>query len=750
MEEAQYSENRLKKKPKFNYMRNNQVILASVEDLKNQSFNIPDYQRGYRWGQQEVEDLLNDIWEFCNNNNGGIYCIQPLVIKGIPKEGVIYDIRDMFNRQYLPSLEDINEKLRIDRWEVIDGQQRLTTINLILTYLGYTWYDIDYKTRSGSEEFLRNIKTKSEKEAGKNIDFFHMLNAYNLIKEWFCSHCTTEEKLDLFKNVLLKKVQFIWYETTEDKPIKVFTRLNIGKISLTDSELIKALFLNRTYYENSYKITSHQLEIASEWDEIEYSLQNEQMWLFINNTNSDNNTHTHIDYILEIIRDMDDLELRKILNRDKTRSLHEISNKYIKEDMDWWNEQIGHDNHRTFRYFYRFFQESKKNIDRKWMLDTWQKVKQYHRMFTEWYEDLELYHYVGFLILQGKQIFEIINIWHESVSKEDFLEKIKKQIRGTLLECNDINKVYNDNSKTKCRPLLILYNIQSIINKNEELINSPKYEIGAFYKFPFHIFKKEATNGRRYGWEIEHIASNADDIDDTKNRKMYLVSARAGVSESLRKRIDAFNADAGNKTDTSNKTDNEWAELKDEICKELQEDTSFWNVDNKNKIWNYTLLDSGTNKEYHNSVFPFKRMCVLSKERGYQTLAQRNNEGNIIIVEKKSTAFVPPCTHNVFTKAYTKSPKTLNSWNQNDAFYYLIDIEQTLKQFLYPDYYEATMGLTQKEKDKLKKIEKERTIYAIIRDEIEKKNEKGKKLYSNINEAITAILSEPVKSESFI
>lgn len=715
-------------------MRNNQVTLVSIEDLKNQSFNIPDYQRGYRWGQQEVEDLLNDIWEFCNNNNGGIYCIQPLVIKGIPKNGVINEIREMFNNPTLPSLDEINEKLNIDRWEVIDGQQRLTTINLILTYLGYNWYNIDYKTRTESEDFLKNIKTKNRNEAEKNIDFFHMFNAYNIIENWFCSNKITEEKLDLFKNILLKKVHFIWYETTEDRPIKVFTRLNIGKISLTDSELIKALFLNKTYYGGSNKITSYQLEIAAEWDGIEFTLQNEQMWLFINNNNSDYNTHTHIDFILGIIRDMDDLGLRNILKNENIKSLNEISINYNKEDMEWWNKQIGHDNHRTFRYFYSFFQESRKNIDSKWMLDTWKKVKQYHRMFTEWYEDLELYHYIGYLILQKKQITEIINIWHKSATKEDFLEEIKKQIRYTLVECNNINKVYKDNNKTKCRPLLILYNIQSIINRNEKLINSPKYEIGTFYKFPFHIFKKEAANGRRYGWEIEHIASNADDIDDIKNKKMYLASARIGVSESLRKKIDSFNID------TDDKTGNKWTELKEEICNDLQEDTNFWNANNKNKIWNYTLLDSGTNKEYHNSVFPFKRMCVLSKERGYQTLAQRDKEGNIIITEQKSIAFVPPCTHNVFTKAYTKSPKTLSSWNQEDAFYYMIDIEQTLKQFIYPDYYNATIKLPQEKKEKLKKIEKEKTINAIISDIIEMRNKEGKKLYNNIYEAITAIL----------
>ena len=72
---------------------------------------IPAYQRGYRWSPLQVTQLLDDVWEFVQESEGGarqqFYCLQPLVIKALPTGA----------------------------FEVVDGQQRLTTIYILLTYL---------------------------------------------------------------------------------------------------------------------------------------------------------------------------------------------------------------------------------------------------------------------------------------------------------------------------------------------------------------------------------------------------------------------------------------------------------------------------------------------------------------------------------------------------------------------------------------------------------------------------------------
>ena len=101
-------------------MSNN--ALKSIGDLKDYHFYVEDYQRGYKWTDVEVNQLLDDINEF--KDGDGFYCLQPLVIKYIDK---------------------IDSKTR---FEIIDGQQRVTTIFLILTYLQATAkFEITYRTR---------------------------------------------------------------------------------------------------------------------------------------------------------------------------------------------------------------------------------------------------------------------------------------------------------------------------------------------------------------------------------------------------------------------------------------------------------------------------------------------------------------------------------------------------------------------------------------------------------------------------
>ena len=75
-------------------------------------FVIPSFQRGYRWEEKQVLDLLEDIKQFANDDAPGSdsYFLQPIVVKATTYNGA-------------------------DMWEVLDGQQRLTTMLLILKRL---------------------------------------------------------------------------------------------------------------------------------------------------------------------------------------------------------------------------------------------------------------------------------------------------------------------------------------------------------------------------------------------------------------------------------------------------------------------------------------------------------------------------------------------------------------------------------------------------------------------------------------
>jgi uncharacterized protein with ParB-like and HNH nuclease domain len=132
----------------------NNLELKSIEDLQDMSFFIPAYQRGYRWTTRQVEDLLDDIAEFISNGAKGIYCIQPLVVVERKDADVIERIKQA---------DDIDtiKKLLKGMWEVVDGQQRLTTIKLIQYGLGMSSYTIEYETRQGSAEYLDNLQSDS-------------------------------------------------------------------------------------------------------------------------------------------------------------------------------------------------------------------------------------------------------------------------------------------------------------------------------------------------------------------------------------------------------------------------------------------------------------------------------------------------------------------------------------------------------------------------------------------------------------
>ena len=261
------------------------------------NFNVPAYQRGYRWNELHVKDLLDDLLEFMQETNRGkFYCLQPLVVK----------------------------KIGENRYNVIDGQQRLTTIFIILKYLENLLkeengideiYTLSYETRKDSKDFLQNITSKTQDESNKNIDYFYMYQAYKTVENWFGDKIsqkkTTKRKmLEIFTNSEDEKhIEFIWYEVEDSEDeVKIFARLNSGKIPLTNAELIKALFLNVRNFPkgcSENEIITKQIEISKEWDEIEYTLQDDEFFKFL----TKNDYPTRIELLFEILSGVKNTEL---------------------------------------------------------------------------------------------------------------------------------------------------------------------------------------------------------------------------------------------------------------------------------------------------------------------------------------------------------------------------------------------------------------------------------------------------------
>ncbi|WP_323595395.1 DUF262 domain-containing protein [Aliarcobacter butzleri] len=416
----------------------NTLELKTINELQQFSFYIPSYQRGYRWSANEVKDLLNDISEFTprivdeESNERTWYCLQPIVVK----------------------------KRENGQFEVIDGQQRLTTIYLILYYInqGYVedrrmkLFDLHYETRENSASFLQDLTKETNDES--NIDFYHISNAYKTICDWFSD---PSFNINDFESNFKFHSKVIWYESAEDEPIAIFTRINIGKIPLTNAELIKALFLNSSNFDKKKndKIRLKQLEISSEWDYIEQSLQNNRFWYFLNGNNV---TTNRIEFIFELMN----------------------------------NEKDYNDDYSTFRFFNKkFVKKNQETIEYNWL-----EIKKYFQRFQEWFEERDLYHKIGYLI--AIESITIADLYNRSInlSKTEFRTLLDDAIKSDLKNVTLESLQYGDKQIKK---VLLLYNILTMLN-NE---NDNAY-------FPFDIYKNEK-------WDIEHITSITDAIPKQKS-----------------------------------------------------------------------------------------------------------------------------------------------------------------------------------------------------------------------------------------
>lgn len=644
----------------------NTLELKSIAELQDMAFYIPAYQRGYRWTQQQVKDLLKDILEFSEKKgNASIYCLQPLVIvKRLSDEDSVM--------KRIHEAKDLNEVRRLlkEQWEVVDGQQRLTTIRLILEVLQQPhFYDIEYETRKNSASFLDGIMNGiPDSNVKENIDYYYIKQAVNCTNNWLKG-----KDIDRFRNVLLHQVKFIWYETQENNPKEVFTRLNIGKISLTNAELIKALLLNKSNFPNDdySTVRLRQQEIAMEWDVIEYTLQSNEFWLFLNEPG--NERSTRIDFIFDMICQEDML--------------------HCKDDQ----EIQMNDDLKTFRYFNHYFETQKQKEEA--IQTIWEKVKEIFQTLQAWFDDKELYHYIGFLICIGKSVNRIYRQWTRYATKlafrENYLMKVIKEsirykdIENTVYEVDaEVPQEFKGGVKQNCRPILLLHNLQTVINQNNVLAENKKYREGVFYKFPFHLYKSE-------DWDVEHIDSNTENkLNDIQSQREWLLNAYFGLQgeafKEIRKNIkDFFEKFTGKNYEKSEDPDKQKA--RNERFEELRSSIDDINGNirlsqiEKNKIWNFALLDSSTNRSYGNAIFPAKRRVIIGKDQGKRFFPPTVDENGAIVeckVQEGQSSFIPPCTKSVFLKYYNAASSDFNTWNKEDAIAYMNNIKDTLKEFL--------------------------------------------------------------------
>ncbi|MDU2063231.1 MAG: DUF262 domain-containing protein [Sporomusaceae bacterium] len=599
--------------------------LRPVNELLGENFYIPYYQRGYRWTTQQVLDLLDDIWTFAERETekGEFYCLQPVVVKerNWEEKGVC-----------------------LNGWEVIDGQQRLTTIYIIISYLmkeylkvdsllgdyGKEMYTVRYQTRMHSESFLKNIVERSldSNFYMSNIDFFHMAEAYNTVKQWFTDGIAVKDRTDRerFLSAILgtkegnHSVQVIWYKVSQQaSSTELFTRLNLGKIPLTNAELIKALFLSSASFKDitSEEQIKKKWEIAFLWDEMEQRLSDQDFWAFI--TNEKQSAYPNkIELLLDI-----------------------VAGKREKETDGLY----------TFLYFLKY---TRNNTHSLW--DLWLIIEQYYQVLCEWYKDKNLYHKIGYLIAVGKKehLQDLVNESLET-RKDAFEGMIDLAIRDSVNF--DLDKLSYDNKADheKINNILLLFNIESI-RSNES----------AAEKYPFKLHKGDE-------WSLEHIhAQNSEGVNKSKkeawlawlsSHKLLIEEVKAETNDE--EKIKVF-SDLIHEVDLLDKDRINWEgfnTLSKRIIQNFTEDSS-GPAEDIHGISNLALLSLADNVVLNNSVFEVKRREIINMDRRGK--------------------YIPICTRRVFLKYYNSKPSTEHYyfWSREDRKNYRNEIETVLKKYL--------------------------------------------------------------------
>ena len=502
------------------------------------NFNVPAYQRGYRWNELHVKDLLDDLLEFMQETNRGkFYCLQPLVVK----------------------------KIGENRYNVIDGQQRLTTIFIILKYLENLLkeengideiYTLSYETRKDSKDFLQNITSKTQDESNKNMDYFCMYQAYKAIENWFEEKIkekkTTKRKmLEIFTNSEDEKhIEFIWYEVEDSEDeVKIFARLNSGKIPLTNAELIRALFLNVRNFPkgcSENEIITKQIEISKEWDEIEYTLQDDEFFKFL----TKNDYPTRIELLFEILSGVKNTELDRYA-------------------------------------IYRHFSDVAKEGD---LSHIWTDIKKIFLTFKFWFKDTTNYHLVGFLVASNISDIKEIYSKAKDETKNDFNIFLKKKIKEKI-KIEDIDELEYEKNRKDIENILLFFNIATILNNKSSNI-----------RFSFSEFSTKR-------WSLEHIhAQNDKGLKDKKAQDAWLSSVEKYLDDSktgdkqLTEMIGSFKED--------NKR-NDFYILQTEILNRFGDKELL----DMHGIENLALLTTKNNSSLSNGLFIEKREKIIEMDK---------------------------------------------------------------------------------------------------------------------------------------
>lgn len=257
-----------------------QYGFISVKELfTNKWYKVPEYQRPYVWGKEQVTELLDDIMQEANFSNDREYFLGSLVWKTSKNNDGVSEFSE---------------------YELLDGQQRVITMLLITAVIRDLTNNksrknncettifqqanpddriperprIVFGIRGAAEKFMHDFVmtnngtdkicelTKIMQNPKSDINCAHMAEAILSIKDFFQEN--TQDKISVFFPFFRTQVKVIYVASTElDDVFRLFNVMNSRGVKLRNSDILKAKNLSKIADEGE------RLAYAQQWETME-------------------------------------------------------------------------------------------------------------------------------------------------------------------------------------------------------------------------------------------------------------------------------------------------------------------------------------------------------------------------------------------------------------------------------------------------------------------------------------------------
>ena len=544
-----------------------EIFTKCLEEHKVSGYYIGPYQRGYKWKSKTVHDqvsvLLCDLYDaFLKKNN--------------KQDNTEYYL------QYI-TVKKTNQNT-IDVFEVIDGQQRLTTLTLIFNILEKYFaleniakksneYLLQYARYAGNDpnifDLINNLldEETTEIEKVEEQDKYYLFGATKTIYSFFEILKENEVIMfDSFVDFVKDDVKIILNKEDEfTSAEEVFSSLNANKVPLTNAYLVKGLLLTKASRLSSNdgqkkyfkEIMDERSMMARTWDEMHNWFSREDVGeYFFHNKNGG------MDKALELIKHPEKSAFESVLKLFRD-SLENSTNKFDNQ----------------YELFNVFHENIVSSVD---AFEYLVKIKHLYKKLRNWYTDNNFYNLLGFYLHSGGKLDSIINDTQSELLKKlnkHLLNHLTYQLKkdGKWVE-EDISVLnYDNNPKNKINKILLALSIFP------EGIDRGKDQS---YRFDFFSYANE-------GWSLEHIFPqnpNSNAIDYSEDKEWFIQQCIINGKDLLAVKIEN-NEEVGG------------------------EELSFiYDVfPDEHILGNMALLSSGVNSALSNGFFNIKRKILLKK-----------------------------------------------------------------------------------------------------------------------------------------